>query len=395
MNKLEAASRASIAALNEARASATAAAAQASAREAKLAELHAAELQTARDALLVLRFDCVQTTEAASAALVNAEQRATLADELRANADARADALHSELDAALTALDAARLESTADADALHAALERHVVELEAARSEGARELARGVALQRDAEQRCADVERVVAQHAAALAEAHAARQRALELAAAADAARATQVERLAFLEAERDSHLTTHRQIVEPLNEQIVAQRMALEDAEQRIVDANAQVAQLTSACVEARQAREALRERAEAELRRLRQRDSAAAAALAHVDAQLSMRSSELDDARDELAQQCELTRLADEKAAKAQAEYALLAREHEDLAINLDTLLADLDKHGDPVHAERVRQYADAMSLQRQVTRLTGQCDAAQTTINQVKKGFEQSFS
>lgn len=62
--------------------------------------------------------------------------------------------------------------------------------------------------------------------------------------------RAAQAERLAFLEAERDAHLTTHTQIVGPLNETIVTQRMALDDLERRALAADEQIAQLNAACM-------------------------------------------------------------------------------------------------------------------------------------------------
>lgn len=69
--------------------------------------------------------------------------------------------------------------------------------------------------------------------------------------------------------------------------------------------------------------------------------------------------------------------------------SELQLLARENEQLAVHLDTLLDDANAHGEPAHAERVQRYADSMALERQVTRLSGQCDAANATVAAVKKG------
>lgn len=159
------------AALNDARAQTAALQASTAARETTLIAQHAVELQAARDALLVLRFDAVQTSESSALAVASADAQARLADELRANADARADALQAELDDAHAQLDEARTEAALADERLLTLTAQHEQTLANLHSERDADAERAHDSLATASSRIAQLERAIALHDAALADA--------------------------------------------------------------------------------------------------------------------------------------------------------------------------------------------------------------------------------
>jgi chromosome segregation ATPase len=370
--KLEATHTKTLALLNEARAAAEAAVSEAVLREAASLERAAAEVQSARDQVIVLRFEAVQMKETRERERAEHAQRAALDDELRANLEAQLGELQAEYELQRELHDAQRLQ---DGNARSAAAE----EADAAT----------LALA-DVQARCDAKESELQRLEEAMATAAAERRAAVERAAMATAALSEQRERLAFLEHEREQHVANHTQIVEPLNETIVAQQMALDDALQRMQAAEKRADELAQQCSAAKEAGNALRQRAETELRRLRQRATDAAEQLARADAMLNERSNETDALKEALEASREELRGAQQAREQTATENALLSRDVEELQVQMDIMLLELDKDAPPEAAARVRELNDAATLQRQVSKLEIQHDAAQQTIAALRRDF-----
>jgi chromosome segregation ATPase len=165
---------------------------------------------------------------------------------------------------------------------------------------------------------------------------------------------------------------------------------MALDDALQRMQAAEKRADELAQQCSAAKEAGNALRQRAETELRRLRQRATDAAEQLARADAMLNERSNETDALKEALEASREELRAAQQAREQTATENALLSRDVEELQVQMDIMLLELDKDAPPEAAARVRELNDAATLQRQVSKLEIQHDAAQQTIAALRRDF-----
>jgi predicted nucleic acid-binding Zn-ribbon protein len=165
---------------------------------------------------------------------------------------------------------------------------------------------------------------------------------------------------------------------------------MALDDATQRADAAEKRADEMTTQCSAAKEAATALRQRAEGELRRLKQRATDASEQLARADALLNERSNEIDTLKESVEAGREELRAAEQAREQAATENALLARDVEELQVQMDIMLLELDKDASPEVAARVRELSDAATLQRQVSKLEIQHEAAQQTIAALRRDF-----
>jgi chromosome segregation ATPase len=370
--KLEAAHNKTLALLNEARAAAEAVVGEAALREAAALERAANEVQAARDQVIVLRYEAVQMKDARDRERAENGQRAALDDELRVNLETQLSELQAEFEVQREAHDVQRAQDSA------------------ARTAAVDEADAATLALTDVQARCDAKESELQRLEEAMATAATERRAAVERAAMATAALTEQRERLVFLEHEREQHIANHTQIVGPLNETIVAQQMSLDDALQRAEAAEKRADEMTSQCSAAKEAAATLRQRAESELRRLKQRATDASEQLARADALLNERSNEIDTLKEAIEGGREELRAAEQAREQAATENALLARDVEELQVQMDIMLLELDKDASPEVAARVRELSDAATLQRQVSKLEIQHEAAQQTIAALRRDF-----
>jgi predicted nucleic acid-binding Zn-ribbon protein len=103
-----------------------------------------------------------------------------------------------------------------------------------------------------------------------------------------------------------------------------------------------------------------------------------------------LNERSNEIDTLKEAIEAGREELRAAEQAREQAATENALLARDVEELQVQMDIMLLELDKDASPEVAARLRELSDAATLQRQVSKLEIQHEAAQQTIAALRRDF-----